>query len=118
MKSPLSVMHQAAILGDIYARVKMNDAEQDPNWRNFISNNDVSFPFSFLYSLGFAEFSKELDSRAFVEEKIKETFLEICEYLDLNPEYPWDTASEMFHQTNNYLLPIFDPETVLELEGL
>ena len=118
MKSPLSIKHQAAILGDIYMRVNANDAMQDENWRNFINNNDIAFPFSFMYSMQLCEFSNIPEQREFVEEKIRETFAEICEYLNLNIRYPWQTADQMFSTTSNYSLPLFDADVVVEIEEL
>ena len=49
----INTTHKMAILGDVYLSLRSSMIE-DENWNNFFNNNDVGFPFSFLYSWVFA----------------------------------------------------------------
>jgi len=113
----ISTTHKMAILGDIYAGIRSSNVN-DENWNTFFNNNDIAFPFSFLYSLGFCEHSKNFESREFIEEKIAETWIDLCSMLNLDPMHNWQTASHMFDATENYFIVQFDEETEKEIEGL
>ncbi len=113
----ISKTHKMAILGDVYLSLRSSTID-DENWNNFFNNNDMGFPFSFLYSMGFCEHSNDPKQRQIVEEAVAETWLDFCTMLGLDPTADWQTAEHMFATTENYIIPVFDEATQKELERL
>jgi hypothetical protein len=113
----LSVAKQMEILAQL--SLQYQDFLQDEDgWREFFRRNDLSIPFSTLYYLKMVNYSIEPSRRIQMNTLIKQTYIELCEELNLDKDEKYLSVQDMMRRSPNPSIPIFDDETKEIIEAL
>ena len=95
----ITLEHKQAILADLY--LNYQEQMKKDNWEEFFNENDVGLPLATLLLLDLAELPKAEDKRFYAETLIKQSFMDFCKRLQLDPDGDYTTARSMFERSPN-----------------
>ena len=114
----ISLDKQVEILAQLSIGYQETLVKYDGNWKTFFNNNDLAVPFSTLKWIGLAEWPNGLGERRQLEMMIRNTFFDLCEELNLDRGRKHLSIDDMFRNSPNATIPMFDEETLKEIEAL
>ena len=114
----ISLDKQVEILAQLSIGYQETLVRYDENWKTFFNNNDLAVPFSTLVWLGLAKWPDAFRERRQMEMMIRNTFFDLCEELNLDRGRKHLSIDDMFRNSPNATIPMFDEETMKEIEAL
>ena len=113
----LSVAKQIEILAQLSLQYQEILQDED-GWKEFFRRNDLSIPFSSLYYMKLVNYSIDPGRRIQMNTLVKQTFIELCDELNLDKEANFLSVQDMMRKSPNPSIPIFDNETRDFIKGL
>ena len=114
----ISLDKQVEILAQLSIGFQETLTRYDENWKEFFNMNNLAVPFATLNWLGLAEWPQSKDEKRQIEMLVRTSFFELCEELNLERGRKHLSINDMFRSSPNASIPLFDEDTLKEIETL